>query len=134
MHCALIVDDEPLIREFIRIQLEATGHWRCLEAADGRNAMQEVEKNHDIVLVVTDVLMPHMDGLQLICALKKTSRPPKVLAISAGGKFGTDLYLEDAAKLGADGVLFKPFTGEQLKKAVRELIPANTAEEIEKTA
>lgn len=134
VHCALIVDDELLIREFIRAQLEAAGQWQCLEASNGKLALNILKDNHGVEIVITDVLMPQMDGLQLIRALRHSPHAPKVLAISGGGKFRTDLYLEDASKLGADAVLLKPFTGAQLREAVNALLHVSTADEPLRTA
>lgn len=125
MPCALIVDDDSLIRQFIRAQLEITGLWTCLEASDGKIALRMLSENHDVELVITDVVMPHMDGLQLIHILHRRAESPKLLAISAGGKFRTSLYLEDARKLGADAVIFKPFTGDELRRTVEALVPTS---------
>lgn len=80
----LIVDDEPQVRKSIRHVLEAADHT-VLEAAKGNEAMQQVRSSH-IDLVITDIVMPDMEGLELIRELKKSKAHLKVIAMSTTGR------------------------------------------------
>lgn len=109
----LVVDDMPEIREVLGLALAAEGH-RVRFADCGRAAVRIIEVEN-IDVVVTDVLMPDGDGLEVIACARRQLMPPRVLAISGGGKYmtGTDC-LRVARGLGADAVLMKPFNREQL--------------------
>ncbi len=116
----LVVDDDADIRQVMVFVLETAGYTvEC--AVDGVDALK-VLGGREFDLVVTDMLMPGGDGLELLAALRKTPRAIKVLVMSGGGIIGVNDYLKVAAKLGADGVLEKPFTGKMLLAAVNGLL------------
>lgn len=73
-------------------------------------------------LVVTDMVMPEMDGVELILILRKTHPRLPVIAMSGGGRLGPDDYLKIARAGGAARILAKPFEIDQLLWMVRELI------------
>ena len=116
----LVVDDDANIRQIMRLLLEAAG-YRVLCAADGREAMQLIEAQA-FDLILTDMLMPGSDGLELLSAMKKSRSTVRVLVMSGGGMIGVADYLKVAKKLGAHGVLEKPFTGETLLATVAGLL------------
>lgn len=113
----LVIDDEAPIRSAVRRVLEREGHT-VFEATDGAKAMLLVDQQRfDVVL--TDIYMPNVDGLELLRHLRKAGGVPRMIAMSgaaAGG--GTDL-LETAKRLGASRVLPKPFTPDQLLEAIQ---------------
>ncbi len=116
----LVVDDEPSIREITRLVLESAGYRVCC-AADGREAMKLLaEQLFD--LVITDMLMPGSDGLELLSVVKHSRANTRVLVMSGGGMIGMSDYLKVAKKLGAHGVLEKPFSAECLLASVAELL------------
>jgi len=82
----------------------------------------ELLKTENFDLAITDILMPDMDGLELITLLRKDYPDLKIIAMSAGGRIGPEAYLEIASKLGAVGVLRKPFTQRELLDSVRTIL------------
>jgi CheY-like chemotaxis protein len=104
----LVVDDEETIRALLQEWLGRAGHV-VQTAASGREALQLAGKTR-FDLVVTDVLMPDGDGLELIAALKTALPSARVLAISGGGRYiEGDNCLKIARGWGAHAALMKPF-------------------------
>ena len=118
----LVVDDDADIRQIIGLVLESAG-YRVVSAVDGRDALR-VFNSQPFELIITDMLMPGSDGLELLSAVKKSGTTTKVLMMSGGGMIGVNDYLKVAKKLGAHAVLEKPFTAETLLSAVAELLKA----------
>jgi CheY-like chemotaxis protein len=116
----LVVDDEIQMRKLIRLILVQEGH-SVFEASSSKVAIEHI-KVSGIQVVITDVVMPEMDGLELIRFIRKTNSQIKIIAISGAGKEGPDLYLNIAEQFGADAVLIKPFTPDQLIEKVSALI------------
>ena len=119
----LVADDEESIRSLIERYLSSAGHTVAI-AANAREACEAMTR-HRFDLVITDVLMPDGDGLDLITELKKAQPGARILAISGGGRYleGSD-YLKLAKGLGAHTALMKPFTWQQLQEAIdRVLVP-----------
>ena len=122
----LIADDEENIRILLQNWLEAAGH-QVKEAVDGQSALQEI-KRHPFDLVITDVLMPNGDGVEVISGLKKIRPGTRVLAISGGGRYmASNDCLKIAQGFGANAAVLKPFTREQLLAGI-ELALAPPAE------
>ncbi|OLN24572.1 response regulator [Desulfovibrio sp. DV] len=120
MKSVLVVDDDPSIRALIRLYLESVGYTVC-EAADGRRAMAVLD-GQAVDLVILDIFMPEMDGLEVLQALRGHCESCKVMAISGGSaKIGMDL-LGHATIFGADEVLEKPFGEATLLGKVAGLI------------
>ena len=116
----LVVDDEDQIRKLIRLVLQQEGHT-VVEASNGKRAIQHIQEAA-IDLMISDIFMPDMDGLELIRFIRKTNSRIKVIAISGAGKEGPDLYLNIAEQFGADAILIKPFAPAQLIEKVSELL------------
>ena len=116
MENMLVVDDELSIRNMIRTMLE--DDYRIFDAADGVEALACCQEN-TIDIVITDLVMPGKNGIDLMIALKDFPTKIKVIAISGGGGIqGQFEYLTIARMIGADAILEKPFTGQQLKQLV----------------
>jgi two-component system chemotaxis response regulator CheY len=121
----LIVDDSAAIRKILQRVLRQTGMAiRTIhEAGDGLEAL-ELLKGHTVHLVLTDINMPKMDGLQLLGAMKAASEwqaIPVVMITTEGG----EAKVGEAVRLGAAGYVRKPFTADQIKeKLVGILEPA----------
>lgn len=113
----LVVDDEDDIRVLLKIWLSEAGH-HVVSVAGTKEALQEL-KSRSFDLVVTDILMPGGDGLDLITGLKAKQPAIRVLAISGGGRY---LEGENCLKLargwGAHAGLIKPFDRGQLLAAI----------------
>lgn len=112
----LVADDDALVRKTIATVLCKGGHV-VSEASDGIEAISEIDCK-TIDLVITDILMPGLDGIGLLLALKARCPSMRVLCISGGGRDQQMLYLEFARKLGAHLILAKPFTPKELERAV----------------
>ena len=113
----LIVDDEQAIRESLSLILEDEG-FTCLCAADGFNALKIIEKSK-IDVLITDVHMPKMDGLQLLLETKKISPETHSIVITAYSE--TDNAIK-SLHMGASGYLIKPLDFDDVIKRVHELI------------
>ena len=116
--CAiLVVDDEEELRDLIRHVLERAG-YTVGGARNGIEASQLLAQQA-FTVVVTDMLMPDQDGLELIAELKSKYPTVKIVAMSGGGQIGSDQYLSMAKGFGADVLLRKPFTHQTLLAAVK---------------
>jgi DNA-binding response OmpR family regulator len=115
----LVADDDELIRELLCQVLEAEG-FSVLEAATGREVLEQVKKK-PVAVVILDLVMPEMDGLETLQSLAQNHPGVRVLAVS--GAFGGS-FLDCARLLGAKAILKKPFNGEELLAGVRALLPS----------
>jgi two-component system cell cycle sensor histidine kinase/response regulator CckA len=118
-HTVLVVDDKEAVRRFVRAALESAG-YTVLEAEDGRKALVLCEEHKGVIdLVVTDVVMPHLGGLELGEALHKISPEIRILYTSG--------YLHDTSPSGIvssiGAFLPKPYSIAELHAKVGELIP-----------
>jgi DNA-binding response OmpR family regulator len=113
----LLVDDEPGLRQYLRMLLEEAG-YEVVEARDGIEA-QQASCSRSINLLLTDLVMPNKEGIDLIQSLHKSQNGLKIIAMSgaANGK-----YLTMARMLGANAVLAKPFSAEKLLTTVAGLL------------
>ncbi|MHB1193637.1 MAG: response regulator [Longimicrobiales bacterium] len=116
MASILIIDDEPEILRALKKILEGAGH-SVTEAADGRTALRWFA-GRPTDLVVTDIYMPEMDGIEFLMRLRETFPETPVVAMSGGGIIPKENLLGAATLLGADQILEKPFTAEQVLAAV----------------
>ena len=111
----LIVDDDHQIRKFVSRALEDEG-YDCETAANGREALMRIDAGKfDVVLL--DVLMPEADGIQVLNELRTgTARPElHVIAMSGGGEALPGWYAGNLMEmLGAEAVLYKPFSVDEL--------------------
>jgi DNA-binding NarL/FixJ family response regulator len=114
----LVADDEALVRAGFRAILEAEGGFDVVaEATDGGEAVRLVSEHHpDVVLM--DIRMPRLDGLEATRRIMYSSAPPRVLMLTT---FGLDEYVYEALKAGASGFLLKDVPRDQLVSAVRTI-------------
>jgi putative nucleotidyltransferase with HDIG domain len=113
----LIVDDEEAIREVVSTLLEAQGH-ECASVSNGRLA-QEYTRSHPVDLVLSDMIMPEMDGLSLVEWLRKTEPDIPVIMVTAMHDLSTAL---EAIRRGAYDYILKPFEKDQLYLGVRRAL------------
>jgi len=116
----LAVDDEDSLRRLLTAVLERAGH-EVTTASDGFEAVRLVDAE-PFDLVVTDLIMPGMEGIQTIQQLRRLAPELKIIAISGGGRGSAGDYLDLAKQLGATTTLTKPFTPEALLAAVTEAV------------
>jgi two-component system response regulator VicR len=114
----LVVDDEAMIRDFVTLVLAASGH-EVLSARDGIQGLQAFKESTPDILL-TDIMMPGMDGLELLQEVFHSNSRPKIIAMSGDGAQGN--ILGRAEKLGADKTLAKPFTFGELTSAVKAVL------------
>ncbi len=118
----LVVDDEPDLRDLISRVLIDAGH-RVTCAENGEEASRLIAgETFDVVL--TDVIMPEKDGMQVITELRRKHPNVRVVVMSGGGHVPREQYLKIAKGLGAHGVLEKPFDNHELKRAIESVLPA----------
>jgi len=116
----LVVDDRADLRFSFMFMLEALG-YDVAEAADGGEALRYLDKQ-PVDVVLTDLHMPGLDGLDLIAHLAKFGvRRPRVIAMTGSGRSAGLAGAKAAELLGADRVLMKPFTKEQLVGLIEEV-------------
>lgn len=120
----LVADDEPDLRELVQLTLQREGH-RVTCTPDGRAASRELAKGK-FDLLITDVLMPDRDGLELITEARTKYPAMRIVVMTSGGQIDREEYLFMARRLGAHVALEKPFTRDQLLAAVRQAIPAQS--------
>ena len=119
----LLADDDPLLREIAGEYLRGVGFSVTL-AEDGEQALEEASAWR-FDLIVTDMVMPNLDGIELIKALKQVAPATPVIAISAGiGGANAELILRAAKAVGAESVLVKPLVRATFLKAVADAISA----------
>ena len=116
----VLADDEPKLRDIFARYLTALGH-EVRVAGDGKEAMAALEAD-PADLLVTDINMPDMDGIEILSALRKRGSRLPVIAISGGGYVDGGLLLSSAAVLGAALTLEKPFALEALRDAVEKAL------------
>ena len=114
----LVIDDDAQVRALLDDVLSAAGHMVVL-AADGHEGLA-AHQRHCPDLVITDIFMPHRDGLQVI--LELASSRANVIAISGGGNVHHLDHLDDALHFGACACLAKPFTIDVLLKTVNDAL------------
>ena len=114
-HNILIVDDEQLIRQGLRARIEYLGIDvdEIFEAENGLMALR-LQEEHPIDVVITDIRMPDMDGLELIQEMQKKNNQIKFVVLSGYAEFS---YAETAIRLGVKAYLLKPVSNDDLKAA-----------------
>ena len=117
----LLIEDDSALRRMLYYDLIAAG-YAVSEAVHGADGLVQL-RNNPVDLVITDMLMPEMDGVETIQQLRRSFPEVKIMAISGGGLASPDHYLRIAKKLGADKTLKKPFTFPELLDVVHELYP-----------
>jgi DNA-binding NtrC family response regulator len=115
MATILIIDDEESVRAILRFALEAAG-YEVVEAANGRQGLERY-RQRPTDLIITDILMPEMNGLDMLLELTHEFLHAKVIAISGAGR--EENVLDAAKLLGARQTFQKPFSMPQLLRAVR---------------
>ena len=112
----LIVDDEPRIRDFVRMNLELE-HYNVIEATNGIEAIDEL-REHLPDLVVLDVMMPEMDGFETLKAMREVSNVPVIMLTVRQDEQDRIRGLD----LGADDYIAKPFNPRELLSRIRALL------------
>lgn len=115
----LVIEDDNDFRETLSAILRDEG-YEVVEARDGKHGAK-IMKAFIPDLVITDILMPEKDGLEVIMMLRKEMPDVKVIAMSGGCVLGPQGYLETASVLGAKKTLIKPFSKDELMLVLYEV-------------
>lgn len=123
----LLVDDSAAIRKILQRVLRQTGLsiGAIHEAGDGQEAL-ELLNAHPVRMILTDINMPKMDGLQLLAAVKGNTQSaaiPVIMITTEGG----ETKVAEAVRLGAAGYVRKPFTADQIKEKLAGMLEAAPA-------
>lgn len=112
----LVIEDEDMVRKTIKRILEKAG-YEVDEATNGKLGLERQEAN-PAEIIITDIIMPEMDGVETTINLRKRFPDTKIVAVSGGGRMHNMSFLEYAKQMGADVVIQKPFTREELLGAI----------------
>ncbi|ADD28026.1 DNA-binding response regulator [Meiothermus ruber] len=114
----VIAEDQALVLGALAALLELEGDIKVVaQAKDGRSALEEV-KTHQPDLLITDIEMPHLSGLELAAEVKKLGLGTRVVIVTTFGRAG---YLRRALEAGASGYLLKDAPSSELAEAVRRV-------------
>ncbi len=116
----LVVEDDDELRRLVCRRLTMAGH-QVAEAPNGLAATRQIQE-HVPELIISDIVMPDMDGLELIRNLQKEHPQLKVLAVTGGGTTDPALRLTLAKRFGAADTLYKPFSLDELLEKVSILL------------
>jgi two-component system chemotaxis response regulator CheY len=118
----LVVDDSAAIRKILQRVLRQTGMAirTIYEAGDGQEALELLGKQR-MALVLSDINMPKMDGLQLLAAIK-ASEAWRNIAVVMITTEGGEAKVSEAVRLGAAGYVRKPFTADQIKEKLAGIL------------
>jgi DNA-binding response OmpR family regulator len=116
----LVIEDDTNMRETIRDILQGSD-IEVFEAPNGKVGL-ELHALHPFDLIITDIIMPEMDGLEVIMSLRTSYPATPVLTISGGGRLGADEYLAIASELGASHTLSKPFELSEMVSLVEGIL------------
>ncbi|MDY6844332.1 MAG: response regulator [Thermodesulfobacteriota bacterium] len=116
-HMILVVDDEKLIRWSLTQSLEGNG-WDVISAETGEEALEKARQTMFHV-VITDLRLPGMDGIDLLKEIKQINPDCQIIIISA---YGTSQLAAEAKKLGAYDFIDKPFKIDEMKEVVRTML------------
>lgn len=116
----LIIDDNEQIREMIGEYLKTEG-FEVETAADGAQGLAAFRRR-PAALIITDLVMPEKEGLEVITEIKQLNPSTKIIAVSGGGYNQNLAYLTIAERLGADRAISKPVKIEALMALIRELL------------
>lgn len=115
----MIVDDSRTIRQQVSFTLSKSG-FEVLEAEDGLDGLNKLKANPDVAMVISDVNMPNMDGLQMVESIKTDAAINKIPVLMLTTE-GAGELIARAKAAGAKGWIVKPFKPDQLIAAVSKL-------------
>jgi two-component system response regulator AtoC len=117
----LVVDDEENLRQYLKSLLTLKGYDVVL-AQDGEEALQRLSDGGAFSLIILDIMLPKMDGLEVLGRIRKVARQTPVIMLTGVGETGT---IVKAMKLGASDYLTKPFEEEELDFAMNSVLEKN---------
>jgi len=116
----LLIDDDEVPRQTLARMLKRNG-FVVREASNGLEGLKQMRQS-PAPLVVTELVMPEMEGIEILRQLRRLYPDTRIIAISGGGKPGAQCDLAVAKELGAHRTLAKPFKHDQLLRMVAEVL------------
>ena len=119
MSKVLLVDDSAVMRKIIQRNIKETGLIvdEFVEAGDGNQALDKVNADGDLDLILLDWNMPNMSGIEFVKTLRSLNLPKRIPVVMVTTE-GSEAKVSEAKESGADGYLTKPFTADQLRDAL----------------
>ena len=119
MYKILVVDDAGFMRKMVQTHLTKAGYTDFIEGEDGARAV-ELYKENKPDLVIMDIIMPNMNGIDALREIKSNDPDAKVVMCSA---MGQEAMVMDAIKLGALDFIVKPFKADRIVQTVNKILP-----------
>lgn len=119
MPTVLVIDDDDIVRGLL-VRALTGARYTVIEAADGQEGLARA-RSHTPDIVVTDLVMPVQEGVEIIMTLHRERPRLPIIAIS-GGVTNSKLYLDIAGKIGARRILAKPFTPKELIHLIEQVL------------
>ena len=116
----LVVDDDDGMRSFVR-ELLKMNNFKITEAANGIEGLKEFKRDMPD-LVITDIIMPEMEGISFIRELRNHNKEIPIIAMTGNVHGRMEEYLNISSQIGADEVLRKPVKAEEFLEAIDRLI------------
>ena len=113
----LVVDDSPTVRQQIRLALSPAG-YQILEACDGEQGLEMIRSNADLSMVICDVNMPRMNGIEMLRNVAREAHSVPIVMLTTEGN---PSLIRQARASGAKGWIIKPFNAELLVRAVAKI-------------
>lgn len=120
MHTILIVDDEKELGTVMKEMLEMQ-NFKCIHVENGEAGLK-ILKEEPVSLVITDIIMPKMNGIHFIKEIKAIKAELPIIAISGGGKNSAEDYLKSVGNLGVTKTFEKPFDLTELSLSCKQLL------------
>ncbi len=123
MSKVLLVDDSAVMRKIIQRNIKETGLIvdEFVEAGDGKQALDKVNDNGNLDLILLDWNMPNMSGIEFVRALRSLNLPNRIPVVMVTTE-GSEAKVSEAKESGADGYLTKPFTADQLRDTLGDYL------------
>lgn len=118
----LLIDDDDQFRKMLHQTLTKAG-YEVAQAANGTEGVKLFRQN-PTDLVITDIVMPDKEGIETIMEIKQMAPGVKIMAVSGGGRIGSDSYLDLAKKLGAEKTFSKPVDRKEMLETIRSTLSA----------
>ena len=112
-----MIDDSQTVCQQVSLVLDQGG-FETLEAADGADGLELIQKTPDIAMVLCDINMPRMNGLEMVEAVQKSGRSIPIVMLTTEGQ---PQLIDRAKKAGVKGWIVKPFKGDLLLAAVKKV-------------
>ena len=120
MPSILLIDDDEALRN-VTAEILVEAGYTVDDAPDGKSGLELFQPGvHDVV--ITDIAMPDMDGIELIMELSRATPKPRIIAISGDSQFSESVYLPTARQMGVHCTISKPIRAEVLLKAIASLL------------